>query len=184
MPRSRREAVALALLVLGTAHVRATVVVPAELGELVLTARAIAHGRIVDVHPQVSDDRRHVDTLVTLQVATYLKGDLGPSVTFRVPGGQIGRYRTVVLDAPTFSPGEEVVLLFGSRGPSFPYVLGLNQGVFRVVLDPVTAARRIVPAPLLGEGAEWTRVVRGDPGHAPLLLTDFARQVQQIVAAH
>ena len=181
MIKSRSAALAVALLVLAAAQLRATVFIPVELGELVLAARAVAHGRIVDLRPQVSADHRHVDTLVTLDVATYLKGNLGPSVTFRVPGGQIGRYRTVVIDAPHFTLGEEVVLLFGSRGPSIPYVLGMNQGVFRVVSDLVTAERRVLRAPLLGEGADWTPVVRGDPSHEPLLLTDFASRVRRIV---
>jgi hypothetical protein len=183
MSRSRRAAVALTLAMFSAAHLRATVFLPSDLTDLVHAARAIAHGHILEVHAQASADRRRVDTLVTLQVVTYLKGNLGPSVTFRVPGGQVGRYRTVVLGAPTFTPGQEVVLLFGSRGPSVPYVLGLNQGVFRVVFDPATAARRIVPTPLVSEAAEWTRVVRGDPGHAPLLLSDFAGQVREILGS-
>jgi len=178
-----RIGIALALVIGVTGHVRATVVAPADMSQLVRTARAIAHGRIIDVRPQLTDDHRHVDTLVTLQVATYLKGDLGPTVTFRVPGGQVGRYRTVVLDAPRFLPGEEVVLLLSARGPSIPYVLGLNQGVFRVLTNPTTGDRLVTPAPLFGESAEWKRVVRGDPAHHPLPLTELARQVQRILGA-
>ena len=173
-----RAAVTLALSILAIAHLRATVIVPAELGELVLAARAIAHGRIVDLRPQVSDARRHVETLVTIQVATYLKGDLGPTVTFRVPGGQIGRYRTVVLDAPQFTQGEEVVLMLSSRGPSIPYVLGLNQGVFRVVRTPDD--RWLVAPPPMLPSVSAVRIARGDPSRRPQLLADFEARVRAL----
>jgi hypothetical protein len=179
----RAGSLALALFFSVTSQTHATVFAPADLTQLVLAARAIVHGRIVDLRPQLTDDHRRVDTLVTIDVATYLKGDLGSTVTFRVPGGELGRYRTVVLDAPHFGVGEEVVLLLSARGPSIPYVLGLTQGVFRVAPDPVTGERRVTPAPLVREGADWRPVVRGDPARQSPLLTDFARQVQSILGA-
>ncbi|MGH9146916.1 MAG: hypothetical protein ACRD1Q_09415 [Vicinamibacterales bacterium] len=171
----------LVALVVVAPTARATTFAAADFSELVLAARAIAHGRVIDVQPQLSDGRRRVETLVTLQVATYLKGSLGSTVVFRVPGGQLGRYRTIILDAPNFVPGDEVVLLLGSRGPSVPYVLGLSQGVYRVTGDPISGERRVMPTPVRGEGNEWTRVVRGDSSRRPILLTDFASSVQAIL---
>lgn len=181
--RLRAALLTLAGLIGVTSQARATVFAPADLTQLVLAARAIVHGRIVDLRPQLTDDHRRVDTLVTIAVSTYLKGDLGSDVTFRVPGGRIGRYRTIVLDAPHFAVGEEVVLLLSARGPSIPYVLGLDQGVFRVVTDPATGARRVTPAPLVEEATGWKPVVRGDPARQRLLLTEFTRQVQRILGA-
>lgn len=171
----------LTLIVFFGEGARATTFAPTDFSELVLAARAIAHGRVTDVQPQLSDGRRRVETLVTLQVATYLKGSLGSTVVFRVPGGQIGRYRTIVLDAPNFTPGDEVVLLLGARGPSVPYVLGMSQGVFRVFGDPISGERRVIPTPVRGEGNEWVRVVRGDSSRRPILLSDFAASVQTIL---
>jgi hypothetical protein len=171
----------LLLLVLCGHPLRATTYAPADFSELVLAARAIAHGRIIEVRPQLADGRRRVETLVTMQVATYLKGSLGQTVVFRVPGGQVGRYRTIVLDAPDFAAGDEVVLLLGARGPSVPYVLGLSQGVYRISGDPVSGERRVTPAPVQGEGTEWKRIVRGDPARRPMPLTDFARRVRSIL---
>ncbi len=68
---------------------RATVLVPAEFGEIVSGSQIIVYGRVADVHAEWSDDRRRIDTIVTLEAATYLKGGPGEAVTFRVPGGQI-----------------------------------------------------------------------------------------------
>ena len=183
MMRIHVGALLVTLMVVAAPTARATTFAPVDFSELVLAARAIVHGRIIDVQPQLSDGRRRVETLVTLQVATYLKGSLGSSVVFRVPGGQIGRYRTIVLDAPNFAPGDEVVLLLGARGPSVPYVLGLSQGVFRITGDPISGERRVMPTPVRGEGNEWKRVVRGDSSRRPILLTDFAAGVQAILRA-
>ena len=159
---------------------RATVLVPAELCELVRDSQAIVHGRVVDVSAVWVDGRRRIDSLVTLEVEQYLKGDLGDEVTIRVPGGQIGRYRSVMVGAPSFAEGDEVVLLLGARGPSVPYVLGLSQGVFRVVEDPQTRGRLVVPPPLV-PGVEAQLVKRGDGARRPLPLDRFTAEVRALV---
>ena len=82
---------------------RATVLVPAEFREIVSGSQIIVYGRITDVHAEWSDDRRRIDTVVTLDGGAYLKGGPGAVVTFSVPGGQIGRYSNVMVGAPNFS---------------------------------------------------------------------------------
>lgn len=159
----------------------ATVHVAAEWSQLVEAAGVIVHGRIVAVQPRVAAGRRRVETLVTLEASTYLKGHWGSRVTFVVPGGRIGRYRTVVLDAPAFAAGEEVVLMLAAAGPSMPHVLGLSQGVFRVRADPASGEPRVSPAPLLGAGPGWSAVERGDPSRRQLTLAEFASQVQTVL---
>src|SRR5262245_54530347 len=81
---------------------RATTIVPGDLGELSRDAVAIARGRVVDVRSQWTEDRGSVETIVTLEVETYLKGSLGATVRFKVPGGELGRYRTIFVGAPDF----------------------------------------------------------------------------------
>ena len=49
-----------------------------------------------------------------------------------MPGGRLGRYRSLVVGAPTFEAGQRVVVFLGATPPSLPYVLGMSQGVFRV----------------------------------------------------
>jgi hypothetical protein len=133
---------------------------PADLGTLVRAARAIVHGRVVATEVQ-SSARTRVETRVTIEAAAYLKGDLGPRVTFTVPGGTLGRYRTVVSGAPRFTEGEEVVLFLGARAPALPYVVRLSEGVFRVQQDPRTGQRLLTRQPILAQSAQWERVVRG-----------------------
>src|SRR5437868_4285563 len=97
----------------------ATVVVPIEFRELVAAAPVIVHGQVVGVRAGWVDGRRSVETFVTVAASDYLKGNLGDSITFRVPGGQIGRYRTVFVGAPEFKEGDEVVLFLKHAGPSY-----------------------------------------------------------------
>ncbi len=160
--------------------VHATVTLPTDLNTLVAEAFAIAHGRVVDVRSRPSGDGIKIETLVTLQVRTYLKGDLGEEVTFLVAGGTLGRYRSVVIGAPKFAEGQEVVLFLGARPPAFPYVLRLAQGVFHVKLDERTGQRSIARLPLLG-GPGSPPVVRGAAENRPMSLTSFSALVRSVL---
>ncbi len=106
--------------------------VPADLTEFSRDARAIVRGRVVALDPRWSDDRRSIETIVTLEVEGYLKGTFGQTVQFRVSGGTLGRFRSVTVGAPEFAIDEHIVVFLGANGPTVPHVLGLNQGVFRV----------------------------------------------------
>ena len=143
-------------------RVGATIVVPADVAELAVDAGAIAHGRIVRVEARQGEGRR-VERLVTLQVHEYFKGGWGNVVQFRMPGGTLGRYQTVMIGAPDFVEGDEVVLFLGARPeddrdrPARPYVLGMHQGVFRVVADQATGRRMVTPPVVQGAGVEARR---------------------------
>src|SRR4051795_2268087 len=91
-----------ALLVLLAVPAGATVVISADLGELSRDAVAIARGRVVALDAQWTDDQGTIETIVTLDVESYLKGSLGPTLRFRVPGGELGRLRSIVVGAPAF----------------------------------------------------------------------------------
>ena len=159
---------------------RATVLLPAEFREIVNGADIIAYGRVVETAVEQSDDRKQVDTLVTFQVGTYLKGGPGDSIVFKVPGGTIGRYRNVLVGAPQFAAGDEAVLFLNSRGRDVPSIFGLNQGVFRVALDQ--ARRRMVTPPLLARGSVPETVVRGAAGRRPLPLETFGAEVRAVLS--
>jgi len=162
---------------------RATVVVAADLSDLARAAHVIVHGRVVSVQPQWADGRRGVETIVRLQASEYLKGDFGTEILIRVPGGELGRYRSVMPGAPTFREGDEVVLFLGASPPSLPYVLGLSQGVFRLVRNPATGETVVTPPPLVANATRTVAVQRGDPQRRSPTLEQFARQVRLIVAA-
>jgi hypothetical protein len=54
----------------------------------------------------------------------------------------VGFRRTVMVGAPVFTRGDRVVLFLGGGGPSLPWIVGLNQGVYRVKAAPRVAPRK------------------------------------------
>jgi len=178
----RRVALGIACVVLPVV-LRATVIVPVEFRELVTIAPVIVHGRVVDVRSDWVDGRRSVETFVTVEATEYLKGNLGERLTFKVPGGQLGRYRTVFVGAPEFQDGDEVILFLKSSGPSYPYIIGLSQGAFRVVAD-ARSGRRMVTTPIvMAKGAgDPEPVVRGDVTRKPLAIEAFRDAVRLVLA--
>ena len=159
----------------------ATTLLPAEFREIVGGSQIIAYGRVLEAVPELSDDRKRIETIVTFDVGTYMKGGPGETLTFRVPGGQIGRYRSVMVGAPVFESGDEAVLFLTQREDGQPRVFGLNQGVFRVQREE-RSQRRLVLPPLLARGESPEVVVRGAAGRQPMPLETFGAQVVSILA--
>ena len=131
-----------------------------------------------EVRKLKSDSRRSIDTIVTLEVEQYLKGSFGSTLQFRVPGGELGRFRSVVVGAPEFAADDRVVVFLGARGPSVPYVLGLSQGVFRVVRGDDGWA--VTPPPVFPATSGNTPLVRGSASRRPMPLADFEQRVRAL----
>ena len=165
-----------------TARADATTLVPADLGELARDAGAIVRGRVTETAVQWTGDRRSIETVVTIETEASLKGSLGASVRFVVPGGSLGRYRRILVGAPEFSVGQHVVVFLGWRGPSFPYLLGLGQGVFRVEADR-DRGWLVTPPPIVPPSSGTVGIVRGDPARRPMPLAEFEQRVRELAGA-
>jgi hypothetical protein len=163
--------------------VRATVVIPADLGELSRDALAIARGRVAALDAQWTEDHGTIETMVTLEVESYLKGSLGSTLRFRVPGGELGRFRSIVVGAPEFAVNQRIVVFLGARGPSVPHVLGLNQGVFHVSRAADNSGWLVTSPVMMPATAGNVRVVRGDPARRPLALDQFEQTVRSLAGA-
>jgi hypothetical protein len=120
--------------------------------ELAASADAIVHGRVLSVEARWMDGRRRIESLVTIEVAEYLRGDFGSPLVVRVPGGNLGGYQSVFVGAPTFDEGEEVILFLGAKGPSLPFVVGLNQGVYRVRVPAGFQGKVVTPSVPVSSG--------------------------------
>ena len=172
--------------VLVTSVASATVLVPAEFTEIVGGSAIIAHARIVDVKPQWADGRRWIDSVVTADVVTYLKGGANQeTIAFKVPGGRLGRYRSVVVGAPQFVQGEEAVIFLKTHGDDLPDVFGLNQGVFRIRIDTVTGQRVVVPPVMKAAESrvDAQPIVRGAGDRKPLTFESFGARVREVLAS-
>ena len=161
-----------------TSSVRAMVVVPAEFSEMVAASQTIVHGRVVDVQSYETAGRRTIESLVTVQVVESIKGSPGSTAYFKLPGGQVGRYRRVMVGAPQCARGDEVVLFLKGNAPAVPMPFGLTQGLYRVNRD---ARGQATVMPVVNPGAG--RVVRGDPARRPLDLAAFTNLVRTIAGS-
>ena len=112
-----------------------------------------------------------------MAVADALKGRPGETVTFRLPGGEVGRYRRFIVGVPQFTSGDDVIVFLRGGAPAMPTLFGLSQGLYRV--GRAADGRAVVaPAPLTAPAAGAERIVRGDPARVPLSLEAFAREVR------
>jgi hypothetical protein len=155
----------------------ATVVLPADFATVVTESGVIVHGRVVSVESHLVGPQRVIESVVTLAVVQSLKGDSAATVAFRVPNGQVGRLRRVLVGAPEFNEGDEVVVFLQGRPPAMPSVFGLNQGLYRVTRD--ARARAMVMPPRAA--TPDARIVRGDPARVPLPIDTFAREVRAVL---
>jgi hypothetical protein len=177
----KRALVFLLLFVTSGVAARATVLIPADLGELSRDALAIARGRVAALDTQWTEDRGTIETIVTLEVETYLKGSLGATLRFRVPGGELGRFRSIVVGAPAFAVDQRVVVFLGARGPSVPHLLGMSQGVFRLARAADNSGWLVTsPVIMPATGGVSARLVRGDPARRVVALGDFEQAVRSL----
>ena len=156
------------------ARASAVTVAPLSFDELVNESTTVVYGRVSEVRGQWSDDRRRIDSFVTIEVVGRYKGSPGDTLTFTVPGGQVGRYMNLVPGAPAFAPGDRAVLFLTSRGPRLPITTGFTQGIYRVTVDERGTAVAVPPAI---DSAD-RRIVRGDVMRKPVPLASFEAAVR------
>ena len=176
----RRLCLSFALLLSLNHTLAATVILPAEFREIVSGSQIIVHGRVVDVRSEWVDGRSRIESFVTIEAAAYYRGAPAPTITFRTPGGQVGRYKSVTVGAPEFRIGDEAVLFLKSQG-AVPQIFGVNQGLFRVRVDQRTGRRLVIRQTLMARGAAAERVARGDRERRPLTLDAFGAQVRAVM---
>lgn len=159
------------------ARAGAVTVAPLSFDELVNESTTVVYGRVSEVRGQWSDDRRRIDSFVTIEVFGRYKGSPGDTLTFTVPGGQVGRYLNLVPGAPSFTPGDRAVLFLTSRGPRLPITTGFTQGIYRVTVDARTRTAVVVPPAI--DTAD-RRIVRGDVMRKPVPLASFEAAVRAV----
>ena len=170
--------IALAATFMTPRSATATVLLPADFTTVVTESTIIVHGRVVDVTSVLAGPRRTIESRVTVDVIDAVKGASTRSVTFRVPNGQVGRYRRILVGAPEFEEGDELFVFLHGRAPAVPTLFGLSQGVYRVSRSGGTA---MVAPPVMARGVSAERVVRGDPARVPIAVEAFAREIRAVL---
>ena len=173
----RRSCFAVFFIILFSFSAAATTVVPLSFEQLVNESQSVFYGRVTGVRAQWTDDRRFIESVVTIEVLRGMKGSAAESIAFTVPGGQVGRYLNVIPGAPSFSPGDLAVVFLTARGARLPVTTGLTQGIYRVQRD-VSSGEMLVVPPAIESG----RIVRGDVRRKPVPLAAFEGSVRAVAA--
>ena len=127
----------LAIVLLGAAPVSATTVIQKSFTEVVQEAEVIAVGTVTTIAAEWDAAHNRPFTLVTFSTLDVLKGThTEPELTLRVLGGPHPDGSILqIAGVPQFSLGERlVVFVTGNDHYAVPLV-GLWQGVYRVIFD-------------------------------------------------
>jgi PKD repeat protein len=151
-----RLGLALAWVLSATLPVSAATYLPmpdADLvGEAPIVVRATVLATATHLEP-IAGENRPV-TLVTLQVMEAFKGSPDATFLLRLPGGRVGDAFWEIPGSPTFSRGEEVVLMLGAH-PDHPGELRLTEfglSKFDIVADD--SGRRFAVRPAFRSGED------------------------------
>jgi hypothetical protein len=172
-----RSVIAALIAALAATPAAAVTVAPLSFEQLIHASSAVVYGRVTSVRAQWSEDRRHVESVVTVEVLKGLKGSAPEAMSFTVPGGQLGRYVNLIPGAPSFSEGDLAVVFLMARGPRLPVTTGFTQGIYRVRRGQ--AGELLVQPPAVTTG----RIVRGDVNRKPVPLAAFESSVRAIASA-
>ena len=174
--RMRRSVLVTLLVSLLVASADATTIVPLSFEKLVSESSAVVYGRVSDVRSQWTADRRFIESVVSIDVIKGMKGGMGDTIAFTVPGGQVGRYLNVIPGAQMFATGDLAVFFLTAHGARLPVTTGLTQGVYRVQRDS-SGAMVVMPPVVETVG----RIARGDVKRKPVSLATFEGSVRKIV---
>ncbi|MCP4593008.1 MAG: hypothetical protein GY842_19925 [bacterium] len=146
----------------------ASTVVPMGLPVLSDHSAQVFVGKVSAVRSYWAEGPRRIESEVTFDQVSYLKGalaDAGSDFALTVPGGTVGEMQMQVCCTPSFRVGDKWVLFLLPEYRTFP-VVGLYQGAFLVRPDD-TGAERVYRRrherlePVVGFDAEGVTLVGG-----------------------
>lgn len=173
--------VLLGVLVLAVVPLSAHTVLPTAFPEVVAQSSLILRGRVTDVRA-VKDPISGVESIATVAVDHVIKGGSSPFVSVHVPGGLIGRTRTIVSGAPTLREGDHAVFFLKRAADNGWHPIGMSMGIYRVRLDTRTGLPIVNPPVVAGETAAASGpVVRGDVRRQPYSVSEFESLVRLVM---
>jgi len=177
----RKVTLSLMLVCAFVASSHAITVAPLSFRQLVDESQIVVYGRVADVRGQWTEDRQGIDSLVRLDALQVIKGRAGEQVTFRTPGGEAGGRIHLLPGAPSFREGDLVLVFLGGGGATYPSLVGLTQGVFRVMTHPTNGALMVAAPPVETAQQAPGPISRGDARRRPMTLEAFGAQVRAVI---
>jgi hypothetical protein len=145
---------------------RATMLVRLSLEQLSQAATVVVRGRVLTEESRWNPAHTQIVTLTTVQVSQSVKGAPPTFVTIAQPGGTVGNVHLRVAGTVYFRPQDEFYF-FLEPDPAEPprfLLVGMLQGAYRIVRDPMNGAERVIH-PLSGFAVS-ERGLREEAGRA------------------
>jgi len=137
------------LTLLATCAALASTAVRLDTASLAAASTDVVDGNVVSTSSVWTGDHRRIVTQVVVEIRDTWKGSAAGRVTVVQPGGERDGIGQRVSGVAPLSSGERVVLFLERSGP-YHRVVGLAQGVYRVVPVEGSSELRAVPASLEG----------------------------------
>lgn len=133
-----------ALVLMTGMSASATTVRRFDLEEMAETAERILLGTCLSA--RYERESLGICTRTIFRVEERIKGTFdSDTLVLRLPGGCLDGVRCTIPGMPSFEPGEEVVLfLTAEDAEGYPWVVGLSQGKFSVVPEPISRKKIVI----------------------------------------
>lgn len=135
--RAMRTLLVVGLLSVTVVRAFASQVVPMSIEQLADHSGEVIVGTVANVTSQWRENPRRIESLVTFEGVSLLKGDRtlpDNKFTLTVPGGSVGEFQMRVCCAPEFAVGDKWVLMLLPTYKTYP-VVGIYRGALRIVED-------------------------------------------------
>jgi hypothetical protein len=149
--RSLKFAIFLAALILVSSVASASIVLKLDVPDMTRLSHAVVVGQVVDTRSEWNSKHEYIQTFTTIRVENPAKGahEAGQIITVRELGGSVGDYNQAMIGAPTYAPGEKVLVFLERAADGTPGIfqtLALSAGKFIVSTDSQTGRTIAVPA--------------------------------------
>ena len=121
------------LLLTSLTGARASTLLQLSLNDMILQSTSIVRGKVQSAY--VSQKGSVIYTHYQVQVSATFKGTPTPTVDLAILGGVSNGVRQIFAGAPTFANGQDYVLFLWTSKSGITQVIGLSQGLFKVVPD-------------------------------------------------
>jgi len=178
---TRTVTASLLTIVVAGGSLLATEIVPLDFREAIASATLIVRGHITDV--RAIAEPAGVSSVATVAVDEVLKGQADTFISVRVPGGTIGRYRYVLVGAPTLTVNEQAVFLLKRGTDNALRPVGLSQGIYEIRTPAAGAMPVVAPPAVAPQTAAVGQIVRGDPRRKLMSVGEFESLVRLVMTA-
>lgn len=139
MPRTVLVCLVLCCVALVPLPADASRLVPRTIEELAIGSSLVLTGTVAETSSSWNQDHNQIYTTITIDIDAVLKGEITERVfAFTQLGGAVGDTVMTIIDAPTFTQ-DEWVLIFAKPEPGTTdqmTIAGLGQGKFHLETDP------------------------------------------------